>query len=155
MTGPTESRIPRVVVASEIVYLDEPYLSVRWHSDSECLHVEWKSFATGVEFRFGTTRLLTAIKDSATTALVIDTRKLEPIASEDQLWIRDTWLPRAAAAGLTRFGLLVAHDGLGKSAIDDMRGMVGNASAGFETREFDSLAEAMKWADSTPVVLRH
>jgi hypothetical protein len=138
-------------VATEIVYLDKPYLSVRWHCESECLHVEWKSFATGLEFRFGTTRLLTAIKDSATTALVIDTRKLEPIALQDQVWIRDTWLPRAAAAGLRRFALVVARDGLGRSTIDEVRGNLGSASAGFDSREFASLSEAIKWADSSPV----
>lgn len=148
-TGITEPGIPPPVVATEIVYLDEPYLSVRWHCESECLHVEWKSFTTGLEFRFGTTRLLTAIKDSATTALVIDTRKLEPIALEDQVWIRDMWLPRAAAAGLRRFALVVARDGLGRSAIDEVQGNLGSAAAGFESRGFASLSEAMNWADSS------
>jgi hypothetical protein len=36
-TGITEPGIPPPVVATEIVYLDEPYLSVRWHCESECL----------------------------------------------------------------------------------------------------------------------
>jgi hypothetical protein len=143
-------------VPTEIVYVDEPYLSICWRAGSQCLHQEWKGFANSVEFRSGQTRLLAAIENSCTTALVSDTRKLELITTEDQLWIRDTWLPLAAAAGLKRIALLVAHRGLGKFALDEMQKQVrsqvesqaGADPSAFVSREFDSVDEATKWADA-------
>jgi hypothetical protein len=146
------------VLATEIVYVDEPYLSVCRRVGSQCLHQEWKGFATSLEFRSGQTLLLAAIQNSGTTALVSDTRKLEVVTSEDQLWIRDTWLPLAAAAGLKRVALLVARHGLGKFAMDEMQrqvrsqiaSRVHDATETFMSREFDSVEEATKWADAPP-----
>jgi hypothetical protein len=144
-------------LAAEIVYVDEPYLLVGRHIEFQCLHSQWRGFATSAEFRAGGARLLAAIKETSSTALVSDTRELELVASEDQLWIRDTWLPLAAAAGLKRVALLVAPQGLGRFAIDQMRSQVRsqipshgqNAAAGLVSRQFDSLDEARKWADSS------
>jgi hypothetical protein len=83
---------------------------------------------------------------------------LELITSEDQLWIRDTWLPLAAAAGLKRVALLVARRGLGKFAMDEMQRQVRSQleskvdtdTSAFVSREFDSVDEATKWADAAP-----
>ena len=137
--------------------MDEPYLSVGRHIEFQCLHSQWKGFSTSAEFRAGAARLLAVIQETSATALISDTRELELVASEDQLWIRDSWLPLAAAAGLKRVALLVAHQGLGKFAIDEMRSQVRSqiqrhvqtAPAGLLSREFYSLDEARIWADSS------
>lgn len=88
-------------------------------------------------------RTLDAIRDKKAKSLVSDTRGLEVVTNEDQLWMRDTWVPLAVAAGLKRIALVVAHHGLGRFAVQDIVGQVGPAQ--FVTRTFDSLPDALGW----------
>jgi len=127
----------------EDLYLDEPWLSVRWDHDHNCVHSEWKGFANTLEFRRGTMRTLDAIRDRQADSLVSDTRRLEVVVNEDQLWMRDTWVPMAVAAGLKRIALVVAHHGLGKFAVQEIVTQVGPTA--FVTRTFDTLPEALEW----------
>jgi hypothetical protein len=57
------------------VYADEPWLTIRWDSAHNCVHGEWKAFATSVEFRAGLMKGLEAIRDKRATGYVSDTRK--------------------------------------------------------------------------------
>ena len=89
---------------------------------------------------------LDAIRDKNASSLVSDTRRLEVVANEDQLWMRDTWVPLAVAAGLKRIALVVAHHGLGKFAVQEIVSHVGPTK--FVMRSFDSLPEALGWVDT-------
>jgi hypothetical protein len=95
-------------------------------------------------------RTLGAVRDKKASSLVSDTRRLEVVANEDQLWMRDTWVPLAVEAGLKRIALVVAHHGLGKFAVQEIVSQVGPAV--FVMRTFDSLPEALEWvhAEHTP-----
>ena len=136
---------PELVCAVPVgdIYVDEPWLSVRWDDDHRCVHLEWKGFANSAEFRAGVMRALDAIRDKHATSMVSDTRRLEVIANEDQLWIRDTWVPLAVTAGLKRSAVVMAPKGLGKLTVEEVLRQVGDRA--FVTRTFDSLAEAMSW----------
>jgi hypothetical protein len=107
--------------------------------------LEWKGFANSAEFRVGVMKALKAIRDKHAASMVSDTRKLEVIANEDQLWIRDTWVPLAVAAGLKRSAVVMATRGLGKLTVEEVLRQVGDRA--FVTRTFDSLVEAMSWVD--------
>jgi hypothetical protein len=135
----------RIVGASPAgdLYLNESWLSVRWDREHNCVHSEWKGFANSVEFRKGTMRTLEAIRDKNAGSLVSDTRRLEVVTNEDQLWMRDTWVPLAVAAGLKRIALVVANQGLGKFAVQEIVSHVGPTT--FVTRTFESLSEALEW----------
>jgi hypothetical protein len=128
---------------SGVVYLDEPWLSVRWDAEHHCVHSEWKGFATSTEFRIGTMKMLEAIRDKHASALLTDTRKLEAVGDEDQLWVRDTWIPLATRAGLKRLAVVVAHSGLGRFAVDEM--IKHDGVTAYIRRTFESLPEAMWW----------
>lgn len=86
---------------------------------------------------------LEAIRNKHASSLVSDTRRLEVVANEDQLWMRDTWVPLAVAAGLKRIALVVARHGLGKFAVQEIVSQVGPTT--FVMRSFDSLPEALGW----------
>jgi hypothetical protein len=64
----------------------------------------------------------------------------------DQLWLRDTWMPDAVAAGIRRIAVVVAHHGLGKSASTDIISKFGETE--FMTRTFESLADAITWVSA-------
>jgi hypothetical protein len=128
---------------SDEVYFDEPYLFVRWDQDHKCVYAAFKTFATSVELRAGTMKIIDAIQDRHAVAFISDNRKMEGISDSDQLWIRETWVPKAQKAGLKRIAVVLAHQGLGKFVSEEMIRDFGDTA--FTTRTFDSLPEANKW----------
>ena len=125
------------------VHADLPYLSIVWDGASDCLNVEFKGFATSAEFRSGTMKVIDAIRERNAKSLISDNRKLEVVTNEDQLWLRDTLVPQAAALGLKRIALVLAHQGLGKYASQEIVNRLPDGV--FVTRTFDSVDEAKKW----------
>jgi hypothetical protein len=114
-----------------------------WDGELDCVYVEFKGFATSVEFRSGTMMIIDAIRERNATSLISDNRRLEVVTNEDQLWLRDTLVPQAAASGLKRAALVVAHQGLGKYASQEVVNRL--PSGRFVTRTFDSLDDAKTW----------
>jgi hypothetical protein len=128
------------------VYIDEPWLLLRWNSEHRCVFAEWKAFATSREFRGALSRALDVARERGVSKFVNDTRKLELVSDEDQRWIRYTWAPLAVEAGIKRIAVVIAQHGLSKMAIEEM--FRGRRETGdrLQSRTFDSVAEALKWA---------
>lgn len=126
------------------VYLDEPYLSIRWRSVPQILYAEWKGFATSSEFRAGLLTGIRAIRQRHVTGYVSDARRAKLVLPEDERWGREVWLPQAVAAGLQRMAIVTATAGLGKMAYDDAATAMD--SHGLSMRTFDSVAAATTWA---------
>jgi hypothetical protein len=129
--------------SDDVVYLDEPWLSIIWDRELTCVYAKFKAFANSAEFRAGTLKILDAIREHDASSLISDNRKLEGVAVEDQLWLRDTWVPLAVAAGIKRIAVVLAPYGLGKIASEEIISQIGKAK--FAMRTFESLPEATKW----------
>jgi hypothetical protein len=125
------------------ILFNEPWLSIRWNSELRCVHAEYKAFATSAEFRSGTMAILEAIRAKRSAALVSDNRRLELVTSDDQSWVRDTWTPEAAQAGLQRIAVVLPHHGLGKFASQAILSQMSEAI--FTTKTFSSPDDAMAW----------
>ena len=125
-------------------FADEPWLSIEWDRGRNCVYAEWKGFANSAEFRASLIRIVDAIRDSKAPSLVSDNRRLEGVTSADQLWIRDSWVPLAVAAGLKRIAVVLAHHGLGKIASEEILSQIGTSA--FATRTFTTVSEATEWA---------
>jgi hypothetical protein len=124
------------------VYVDEPWLTIWWDRSCNCVHGQWKAFATSAEFRAGLMKGLEAIKDKRATAYVSDTRKVKVIVQKDQAWVRETWIPLAVAEGLKRIALVTGAAGLGKTTVLEIVKQVDDEVL---LRSFDTLAEAFDW----------
>jgi hypothetical protein len=129
---------------SDDVYSDEPWLSIRWDNEHECVHSEWKAFATSAEFRAGLMKGLKAIQEKHSTRYLTDSRKVKVIVREDQQWVNETWIPVAAAAGLRRLAVVLADTGLGKMTVEEIVNLNDN-ERGVLSQTFTSVREAMKW----------
>jgi len=129
------------------VFSDEPWLRIDWDPEHSCVYAEWKAFANSSEFRASTTRILDAIQARSADSFVSDNRRLEGIADQDQLWLRDTWVPMAVAAGVKRIAVVVPHHGLGKIASEEILGRI--EMKAFSTRTFTTVSEATEWASGT------
>jgi hypothetical protein len=125
------------------VYVDEPYLSIRWDSVHQHVHTEWKGFANSAELRSGLLKGVQAIRDNRAAAYVSDARKVKVIVHEDQKWIKATWMPLAIEAGLKRIAFVTAAAGLGKLTIEDVSGLVNDD--GLQSRTFSSMGAARQW----------
>ncbi len=92
---------PAEPTQSEVkVYLDAPYLSIRWEGKASRMVVEWKAWATSDEFRAAYDTIIAAIRENRATRLLIDLRKTRVLAEEDQKWLAEDWVPRSVQAGL-------------------------------------------------------
>jgi hypothetical protein len=129
------------------VFSDERWLRIEWDSVHRCVYAEWKAFANSSEFRASSTRILDAIRARGADSFVSDNRRLEGIADQDQLWLRDTWVPMAVAAGVKRIAVVVPHHGLGKIASEEILGQI--EMEVFSTRTFSTVSEATEWASGT------
>ena len=128
------------------IYLDEPYLSIRWRSVPQILFAEWKGFATSAEFRAALLKGVQAIREHRVVGYVSDARKAKVFIAEDLQWVSEVWLPQALSAGLKRMAMVTAEEGLGKVIIEDVAKEIDNH--GLAMRKFDSVAAATVWAQS-------
>lgn len=128
-------------------FSDERWLRIQWDPEHRVVYAEWKAFANSSEFRASTTKILDAIRTRSADSLVSDNRRLEGVADQDQLWLRDTWIPLAVAAGVKRIAVVLPHHGLGKIASEEILGRI--EMAAFATRTFTTVSEATEWASGT------
>jgi hypothetical protein len=132
--------------ASDLLYLDEPWLTIIWDHQFQCVYAKFQSFATSAEFRAGTMKILAVLKQRRATSLVSDNRMLEGVSEQDQLWLSDAWVPLAVASGLKRIGVVLPKRGPGKIDSEEIIGQIGQDK--FSMRTFDLLPDALSWAGS-------
>jgi hypothetical protein len=128
------------------VYLDEPYLSIRWRSVPQILFAEWKGFATSAEMRAALLTGVRAIRERHVVGYVSDARKAKVFLSDDEKWAMTVWLPLAVDAGLQRMAMVTAEAGLARTIFTDVAHQIDNH--GLSMRTFDSVANATVWAQS-------
>jgi hypothetical protein len=128
------------------IFLDEPYLTIRWRPVPKLLYAEWKGFATSAEFRAALLTGIRAIRERHVDGYVSDARKAKVVLPEDEKWGREVWLPQAVAAGLKRMAVVTAPTGLAKMAFENAAVQID--SHGLSMRTFDSVEAAMVWAQS-------
>ncbi|HKB33188.1 MAG TPA: hypothetical protein VKF16_04915 [Candidatus Dormibacteraeota bacterium] len=131
------------------VYVDEPWLLMRWDAVHRIVHSEWRAFANSAELRAALLKGIEAIKDHKATGYLTDTRKVRVVVPSDQEWIKQTWLPLAIEAGLKRIAVVTAPSGLGKATVEDVVGLT--EEQGLQSRTFDSLAAGRTWASPKEV----
>jgi hypothetical protein len=125
------------------VYVDEPYLTIRWDGLHKHVLSEWKGFANSEELRAALLKGIQAIIDNHAVAYVSDARRLKVIVHEDQKWIQEKWMPLALQAGLKRLAFVISGTGLGRLTIQDVVALVDHH--GLESRTFSSVEAARHW----------
>jgi hypothetical protein len=148
-TGPALSRI-RLIIQPPDVYVDEPYLSIRWDGVRQHVLSEWKGFANSEEIRASLMKGIRAIREHSAASWVSDARKMKVFVHDDQKWAKEIWLPLAVRAGLKRLAFVTAPTGLGKLTIEDVSGLYNDA--GLQSQTFDSIAAARQWVSQVAVI---
>src|ERR1700730_13137314 len=90
------------------VYFDVPGVaSVRWDQDGQLVLVEWQGWANADEFAELVEAEIVALRKHHGTRILADCRRQKVLNPKDQDRANREWVPRALAAGLKRFAVVV------------------------------------------------
>ena len=130
-------------MSAEHVYFAVPGVaSVRWEPEGELVVVEWEGWSDSVEFAALLAAEIQALTKHRGSRLLADCRRQKVLSPADQ--DRDTqWLPRAVAAGLKRFAIVVPASGLATTNLRDRLGTEPGTT--LEIAYFDGVDEAKAW----------
>jgi hypothetical protein len=94
--------------ASHDVYFDAPGVaSVRWDEDGQLVLVEWQGWANAAEFAELLEAEIAVLRKHRCTRILADCRRQKVLNPVDQDRANKEWLPRALAAGLKCFAVVV------------------------------------------------
>jgi hypothetical protein len=138
--GPADS-------TSNNVYLDTPYVSVRWDGVGKWMFVEWKAWANSSEYRAALETVLLALRERRATRHLIDATHAGVVADDDQVWLIENWIPRAAAAGRRWTAIVMPKSALGRTISENI-GRREKPNARTVARYFETVEDAAAWLSS-------
>jgi hypothetical protein len=121
---------------------DNPVCAVLWDDNNRCILVEWRGYASTLEFRFIHEVLISLIEQYRATKILGDDTHLVTIHAEDQAWVLEEWMPRAIAAGLRIAATKKPNGYFGQSSVEYIQS---NLPSGITIRSFEQLEDAREW----------
>jgi hypothetical protein len=102
------------------VYLDTPYVLVRWDGDGPWVYVRWKAWAKSDEYRAAQEAVIVALRENHASRNLIDSTDSRVVSTEDQKWLVEDWMPRAAAAGRRWTAIVLPTSPLGRTIAENI-----------------------------------
>jgi hypothetical protein len=129
--------------AQRKVYLETPYVLVRWDPDGPWVYVKWKAWANSSEYRAAQEVILQAFRENHASRNLVDSTDRRVLSDDDQQWLVENWMPRAAAAGRRWTAIVMPTSALGRTIAEnvDNRGR----SRLFTIEHFETFDEAAAW----------
>jgi hypothetical protein len=125
------------------LYLDKPYVSVRWESGGPWVLAEWKAWANSTEYRAAHEEILGVIREHHAPRFLIDARNARVVSEQDQEWINTNWIPRAVAAGRRWTAVVMPTSALVKTIVENIDRHPTSGTVG--VRYFDTVDQARAW----------
>ncbi len=141
MTASKASRTPPRAIATYFNLAG--VAAVFWEEKHATVHVEWDGWANTSEFRALLEAELKALSDHSGSRLLIDCRRQRPLLPADLERADREWLPRAVAAGLTRFAIVLPMSDL--AALDLRNRQANFQKSALQVQYFASPEEAKSW----------
>lgn len=130
--------------AGEDVYFHVPGVaSVRWDTTIHAVVETWEGWADADEFRAILDAGVRAMSENQGSRWLADCRLQRVLKAADQEAGNKRWLPRALAAGLKRFAVVLPASGLATANIQDH--LRAAASKQLDMAYFATLDEAQDW----------
>jgi hypothetical protein len=117
--------------------------SVRWDQGGQVVLVEWEGWADSTEFKELLDAEIRALQQHRGSRLLADCRQQKVISPADQQRANQEWLPRALAAGLKRFAVVLPKSGLAEMNLRDALGKVPETA--LQVAYFATLEEGKAW----------
>jgi hypothetical protein len=125
--------------------LDNPICAISFDSSIPAVLVEWKQYATSTQLQFIHETILELIRKHSATKILGNDTNLSTLHSEDAVWIRKNWLPRAIAAGLKFAANKRPKSYFTRLAVESLQEEVPTS---LTLRSFDDITEAKTWLNS-------
>jgi len=128
--------------ASDVYFHTPGVASVTWDQSARLVMVEWEGWADSNEFRELLEAEIKALHQHRGTRVLADCRQQKVINPADQERANEEWLPRALAAGLQRFAVVLPKSGLAEMNI---REALDKAPGKLQVAYFATVEEARSW----------
>lgn len=124
---------------------NNPICSIFLDGNVPCITVAWKRYATSTQLRYVHESIIPLLSKYQVSNILGEDTALPTIHLEDQRWIIDDWMPRAAAAGLRAVASKRPLAYFARIAVEKIRAEVSGRVA---MRCFDELEAARQWLES-------
>jgi hypothetical protein len=117
--------------------------SVKWDSVEATVLVEWEGWANSAEFAAMLEAGVRALTEHHGSRWLADCRRQKVLRPADQDWADKEWLPRALAAGLRKFAVVLPVSGLAGMNLKER--FAGVAYAELGVGYFATVEQAREW----------
>jgi hypothetical protein len=139
----------RPVAQPGMIYFNTPgTASVRWDPGLQAVVETWEGWADATEFTAMLDAGVRALAENHGSRWLADCRLQRVLKAADQKRGAEAWLPRALAAGLKRFAVVLPQSGLAKFNIQ--LHLSAAQTAQMELAYFATVEEARRWLAQTP-----
>ena len=97
------------------VYLDQPYVLIRWDGEGQWVYVKWKAWANSTEYRAAQEVVILALRDNHASRNLVDSTDSRVVSDADQKWLVENWMARAEAAGRRWTAVVLPKSALGRT----------------------------------------
>lgn len=126
------------------VYFNAPgTASVKWDGAGATVLVEWEGWANSTEFAAMLEAGVRALTDHRGSRWLADCRRQKVLRLADQDWADREWLPKALAAGLKKFAVVLPDSGLAGMNLKERLARVADAKLG--VGYFATVEQAREW----------
>lgn len=127
-------------MSSQTYFVVPGVASVKWDDANQVVLVVWEGWANSSEFRELLDAEVRALKEHGGSLLLADCRLQRVLNLADQERANREWIPRAAEAGLKKFGIVLPVSDLAAAHIRER-----TEKSPFEVSYFDELEKALSW----------
>ena len=125
------------------IYLDTPYILIRWDADGPWVYVKWRAWANSVEYRAAQEIVIQALRENRASRNLIDSTDRRVLSDDDQKWLVENWMPRAAAAGRRWTAIVMPKSALGRTIAENIDNY--GRSKHFTIEHFETVEDAAAW----------
>jgi hypothetical protein len=121
---------------------------VTWDPTMRAVYTEAQSWADPTEMAAVLEAGLQGLTEHGGSRWLADGRNMKAIKQSDQDWIVEEFFPRAVAAGLRRFALVIPENDLAMTTVDQLMHRL--PAAKVDVAYFPTVDEARSWLTESP-----
>ena len=123
-------------------------VSITWDADCEAVLVVWQGPGVASDFKALLPAEIAALQRHGASKLLVDCRLQGPLPREDQDWADTEWVPKAVAAGLRRFAVVLPANREAAINLEDRLGRIKTSE--LQVAFFERTPAARGWLGATP-----
>ena len=131
-----------------IVGMDNEFMTVSCDPESGIVQHVMHRFVISAIFREGLEAGLKLLAAHGATKWLSDDRNNGPLSGDDAEWVATSWRPRAIAAGLVHWALVMPDHVFGRMRL--RRHVTAAREAGLVVETFEDAKVALGWLESQP-----